>query len=63
MAEPKKPKTVPEADYPSALGPVPPEHFDDDLPYRPNPDKSPGSTYDRLSKRIERDEKERDEKK
>jgi hypothetical protein len=46
MAE--KPKT----DYHSKLGPIPPDHFDNDLPFNPV-DKSPGSLYDRTKKRID----------
>lgn len=49
--EPKWPK-VPKTEYESALGPIPPEHFDDDLPFRDDTDKSQGSLYDHISQRI-----------
>jgi len=35
----------------SKLGPIPPEHFDDDLPCTGEGDKSPGSLYDDMQKR------------
>ena len=57
MADPKKPQP-PEAKYESALGPIPPEHFDNDLPYMKNPDKSPGSLYDHL---VQRDKPKKEE--
>ena len=34
----------------SKLGPIPPEHFDDDLPCTGDSDKSPGSLYDDMQK-------------
>ena len=49
--DPKKP-TVPKTEYESALGPIPPDHFDDDLPFNPDIDKSPGSLFDTTDKRI-----------
>jgi hypothetical protein len=48
--DPKRP-TVPKTKYESAAGPIPPEHFDDDLPFGGEPDKSPGSLYDHLAQR------------
>lgn len=57
MADPKKPKP-PDAKYESAVGPIPPEHFDNDLPYTNNPDKSPGSLYDYL---VQRDKPKKEE--
>ncbi|HVG50931.1 MAG TPA: hypothetical protein VM867_04785 [Xanthobacteraceae bacterium] len=48
MTDPKKPK--PKTDYDSATGKIPPAHFDDDLPFTPGADKSPGSLYDHIDK-------------
>jgi hypothetical protein len=49
----------PKTDYRSKLGPIPPEHFDNDLPFKPDSeiDKSPGSLYDITRKRIEETKK------
>jgi hypothetical protein len=44
MAE--KPKT----DYRSKLGPIPPDNFDNDLPYNPDVDVS---DYDELAKKLD----------
>ena len=49
--DPKKP-AVPK--YDSKLGPIPPDHFDNDIPFDPNVDKSPGSLYDRANKQIDK---------
>lgn len=49
--DPKKPM-VPKTEYDSALGPIPADHFDDDLPFNPDTDKSPGSLFDDIAKRI-----------
>ena len=38
--------------YDSKLGRIPPEHFDDDQRFTPDPDKSPGSMYDRAKDRL-----------
>ena len=46
----KDPK-VPKTNYESAAGPIPPEHFDDDLPFG-EADTSPGSLADDTAKRI-----------
>jgi hypothetical protein len=43
--ETEKQKTPP---LKSKLGPIPPEHFDDDLPCTGESDKSPGSLFDDL---------------
>ncbi len=50
--EPKKEEKLPNP-YVSKLGPVPPEHFDDDQRAVDDDkvDKSPGSVYDSLTKR------------
>jgi hypothetical protein len=38
---------VPKTEYSSKHGPIPPDHFDNDLPFEPEKiDKSPGSPYD-----------------
>lgn len=44
----KKPKT----EYYSKLGKIPPENFDNDIPIDPKPDKSEGSLYDKIKKKI-----------
>lgn len=48
--EPKWPK-VPETKYESAAGPIPPDNFDDDLPFG-EADTSPGSLADETYKKI-----------
>jgi hypothetical protein len=52
MTEPKKPEKLPDP-YVSALGPVPPEHFDNDqrCPDDDKVDTAPGSVHDALTKR------------
>ena len=40
-------------EYHDKLGPIPPDHFDNDLPFRPNVDTSSGSLCDHASKLIE----------
>jgi hypothetical protein len=47
------PKKPPETNYRSKDGPIPPEHFDNDLPFEPEKiDKTPGSSQDQHSQRI-----------
>jgi hypothetical protein len=43
----------PKCDY-SAIGLIPMDHFDNDLPFRPDSeiDTSPGSLYDHLVKHV-----------
>jgi hypothetical protein len=43
--------------YRDKLGPIPAEHFDNDPAPPENIDKSEGSLYDRLNKKIETDKK------
>ena len=44
----------PKCEYRSKLGPIPPDHFDNDPPFKPDSeiDMAPGSLYDHLGKRI-----------
>ena len=43
--------TKPKADYDSKLGPIPPEHFDNDPPFK-EVDTSKGSLYDAVNEHI-----------
>jgi hypothetical protein len=45
--------TKPKTDYESKLGPIPPDHFDNDPLFDPDVDKSDGSLYERTKKRID----------
>jgi len=50
--------------YRSKLGEIPIEHWDDDIPHDPNftVDQSPGSTYDEIKQRVEREREKRRKK-
>lgn len=54
----------PKADYHSKLGPIPPDNWDNDLPYNPDTDTTPGSLADYASNLIKgkKDEKDKDKK-
>jgi len=43
-------------EYRDKLGPIPPEHWDNDLPFDPNIDTSPGSLYDEIMRRIDKEQ-------
>ena len=51
----------PKADYRSKVGPIPPDNWDNDLPYNPDTDTSPGSLADFASKLIKGDKAGKDD--
>jgi hypothetical protein len=57
MAEKPKPE------YRSKVGPIPPDNWDNDLPYNPDTDTSPGSLSDFASKLIKGEKKDDKDKK
>jgi hypothetical protein len=57
MAEKPKPE------YRSKVGPIPPDNWDNDLPYNPDTDTSPGSIADFANKLIKGDKKNDKDKK